>query len=416
MTTAAIDLAEFKSGWKILILGLVGMAISVNASLLYSFGALVIPLETAFGWSRGEVQASVSFLYLGAIFGLQLVGWLNSRLGAKRLAIISFILITATYGVIMLNTGSILALYVAVFLLPILGAGCLAVTWTQIISLWFSTNRGLALAIGLSGTGLAASFLPPLISWGVALWDWRAGFAILAAINLLIALPLTLIWYRLPRVMAAKADAAEPAVVLEGLSFWEAARKRQFWILTLALSLLVSAIVALVISTIPMLRDRGFGAQEASSIFATLGLALIGGRMVVGYLLDRLPAILVSAIALAIPAIGCLIFLSGLNTPVLLMLAAFLVGLGAGGEFDIAAFITARYFGLRDYAKIFGLHLGFVTAASAAAPLMVAAMLGEAVNYTPVLLYCLACFIIGPALLLLMGKAAPQIQQPAASI
>ena len=53
MTTAAIDLAEFKSGWKILILGLVGMAISVNASLLYSFGALVIPLETAFGWSRG---------------------------------------------------------------------------------------------------------------------------------------------------------------------------------------------------------------------------------------------------------------------------------------------------------------------------------------------------------------------------
>src|SRR5690606_10754782 len=94
--------------------------------------------------------------------------------------------------------GSIWTLYLAFFLLPIVGMGALAVTWTQLLNLWFHRNRGLALAIGLSGTGLTAALIPSLLGWGVSTWDWRAAFVILALLNLGLGLPLSLLWLRLP--------------------------------------------------------------------------------------------------------------------------------------------------------------------------------------------------------------------------
>ena len=90
---AAIDLAEFRSGWRVLILSLIGIAISINASLLYGFGTLVIPLQEAFGWERGAMQAAITFLFGGAVISLQLVGWFNLRFGMKRVTIISLVAI-----------------------------------------------------------------------------------------------------------------------------------------------------------------------------------------------------------------------------------------------------------------------------------------------------------------------------------
>ena len=51
---AAVDITEFRQNWRILILSVIGIAISINASLLYGFGTLVVPLEEAFGWERIE--------------------------------------------------------------------------------------------------------------------------------------------------------------------------------------------------------------------------------------------------------------------------------------------------------------------------------------------------------------------------
>jgi hypothetical protein len=40
---ASIDFTEFKQSWRVLVLSIVGVAISINAALLYGFGTLVIP-------------------------------------------------------------------------------------------------------------------------------------------------------------------------------------------------------------------------------------------------------------------------------------------------------------------------------------------------------------------------------------
>lgn len=156
---AAIDFSEFRSAWKVLILSVAGVAISINAALLYGFGTLVLPLGQAFGWTKPELQACITFLFGGAVVSLQLVGWFNLRYGIKRVTVISLLLLVLGYLATTQLTSSIWSMYLAFALLPIVGMGTLAVTWTQLLSLWYDRNRGLALAVGLSGTGLTAAII-----------------------------------------------------------------------------------------------------------------------------------------------------------------------------------------------------------------------------------------------------------------
>lgn len=408
---AALDFTEFRQSWRILILSVVGIAISINAALLYGFGTLVIPLEKAFGWERSSLQASITFLFASAVISLQAVGWLNMRYGMKRVTIISLVLLSIGYLATTQIHGSIWTLYAAFFILPLLGMGCLAVTWTQLLNIWFEKNRGLALAIGLSGTGITAAIIPPILSWGIETWDWRAAFIILALINIVILVPLSALWLSLPQYLPEASGRDKHANSVPGISYRAGLVSRKFWICNVALALVISSVVGMVTSTVPMLRDMGLSADKASLVFSCFGISLIFGRIAVGYLLDRFWPPAIAALSLALPALGCLIYLHGTTELTLLMVASVCIGFGAGAEFDIAAFLIARYFGLREYGRLFGFHQGLLTVASALAPLIFAGFLSYTGTYTAMLIYSLACSIIGPLMLLTLGKV-PQFSSP----
>jgi len=156
---------------------------------------------------------------------------------------------------------------------------------------------------------------------------------------------------------------------------------------------------------VPLLRDKGLTAAAASAVFGSFGLSLIGGRVLVGYLVDRLWAPAVAAVALALPAVGCLLLArAGADDTSMLVLATMLIGIGAGAEFDIAAYLVSRYFGMRDYGRLFGVHLGLITLAGALAPLLTSAMYKATGGYDAMLLLCGIAFLTGALMLLPLGR------------
>jgi MFS family permease len=400
-SSARVDLAEFRRGWHILLLAGLGVATCVTATVLYGFGTLVIPLQQTFRLGRADLQLSITCLFLGAGVACHLAGVLNQRYGMRSVTTLSLLALSLGYLALTLFHGTLWHLYLGFALLAFAGVGTLQVTWSHLVNEWFERNRGLALAIVLSGTGLAASVLPPLLTWSIARWDWRAGFVVMAAPTLLLTLPLTLVWMRSPARLAA----AHPAnQVLLGESWSYAIRGRKFWTLTIALTLAVSAVLGLLTSVIPLLRDKGFDAATASGIFSSFGVALIAGRIVVGYLLDRLWPAGVSAAALALPAIGCFMLVTINSNVPALVAACVLIGIGTGAEFDISAYLLARYFGMRDFARLYGLLLGIVTIASALAPALFGLLYKSSGSYDSMLRVAVGCFIVGPGLLLTLGQ------------
>ncbi len=404
-SSLAIDFTEFRLAWKVLVLSLVGILTSVSTAPLYSFGSLVLPLQERFGWSREEIQPAIAFLFAAAIVSVQISGWLIRRYGLRPVGIISLLTLALGYLLITFIDGSIWQLYSAYTLLAFAGMGTTTVTWTQLVNLWFDRNRGLALAITLSGTGLAALVLPTLISWAIGLWGWRAGYWVLAALPLLLTLPLSIFWMRSSGPAAeVVAQEAGRRPVLAGLTLLQTVRAPRFWLCNLALLFSVTSMVGMVTSTVPMLRDKGLSATDAAMAFSIFGISLIFGRVVVGYLVDRIWAPGVAFVVLLMPAFGCLIFSAVDSSMGTLMMASVLVGLGAGAEMDIAAFLMARYFGMRDYSRVFSLHMGIIGMGATLAPLYFAHLYGLTGSYSGLLTHCFITFALGAALIPLMGR------------
>lgn len=407
--SVAIDLREFRIGWRIVLLSLVGVGTSAAVMPLYGFGAMVVPLEQAFGWDRGALLATASFLSLGAVISSQLAGWLNRAYGMRPVALASMVTLSLMFlfmSQIDRMGGSILILYGCFLLGTFAGIGTLQITWTQLTNLWFDKNRGLALAIVLSGSGVAAIVLPSLITAVVEQWSWRAGFISLALIPILITFPLAWFWLT-PTDSNGTASTpmpGVPAVEIPGIAFSTAVRSARYWLINGSMVLVASAIMIMVINTVPLLRDKGFSAIEAGSIFSTFGISLVAGRVFVGYLIDRLWAPGVAWVALSLPAIGCVMLYMIDDNIAYLIFGVMLIGAGAGAEYDIAAFLVARYFGMRDYARLFGVQMGAISGGVCIAPTFAAWLYGASGSYASILLVNAALFLVGAALLLGLGR------------
>ena len=399
-------LGEFGDGWSTALLSLAGVASSVSVLLIYSLGSLIVPLQQGLGWSRADLQLAVSFLAAGGALSVWLVGALNARFGMRRVTAVSMLALALAFAAVSQLHGSIVWLYAAYFVLPFIGIGTTPVTWTQIVNLRFVRQRGLALSLVLCGSGISAALLPLLLSWSIGRWGWQAGYLTLALMPL--AMWVLRTWSRLPtRAALPVLQAAASAQSTDaGLPFATVLRHWKFWVCNVALSLVVSAIYGLATNTVPLLRDIGLAPAVAAGVFGMFGVSLIAGRIVVGALLDRLWAPGVAAAALMLPAVGCLLLLrADAHTAVsTLMIATALCGAGSGAEFDIAAYLMSRLFGLRDYGRLFGLHLALVTIGSALAPFGFAALLRSTGGYGAMLALCAGACLLGPALLLTLGR------------
>lgn len=402
-----IDLTEFKNAWRIVVLATLGLAISSNSSMLYAYGALMVPLQQTFGWARADLQSAVSFMFLGSVVASQIVGWLNLRFGMKRVTIISLCALSLSFLAMTRMGPSIVTLYLSFFLMSLASMGTIHVTWTHLVNLWFEQNRGLALAMALSGTGLAAMLIPSAVSAVVTRWGWQAAFWLLAALPVALVLPLVLAWMKEPALATVRVGNKQTLVqeAAAGVTLREGLRNPRFWMLNIALSLIVACVVTLVTNGVPLLRDKGLDAVDAARIFGSFGLSLILGRVVVGYLVDRLWAPGVAAVALSLPALGCLLLgTSGANDTAWLVAGVMLVGIGAGAEFDLAAFLVSRYFGMRDYGRLFGIHLGLITLASTLAPWLFGQLYRSTGTYQATLVVCGVIFLTGALVLLTLGR------------
>ena len=405
--SVAIDLTEFRYGWQIIVLAMIGVLTSAAVMPLYGFGAMVVPLEEALGWKRGDLLATVTFSSFGAVFSSQLAGSLNRRFGIKPVTVASLIGLPLAFAVMSQVDrlgGSIVVLYALFFLVTFAGVGTLQVTWTHIVNLWFEKNRGLALAMILSGSGLAGLVLPPIISAVVEIWNWRAGFLAMALFPLLLTLPLTLAWIGRTPETHGQHQGTRTNKRLVGVLFGDAVRTWRYWTINTSMVMVASAIIVMVVNTVPLLRDKGFSAIEASQMFGSFGVSLVAGRVLVGYLVDRLWAPGVAFVALFVPAVGCFMLATLDHNPFLMIVAISLVGIGAGAEFDIAAFLIAKYFGMRDYSRLFGLQMAVISGGISLAPTRAAVLYSQFTNYDAVLAVNTGLFLLGSAMLLFLGR------------
>lgn len=383
---------------------MLGLAVGVHALPFYTAGLFMVPLNAAFGWTRAQVSIGPTLLTAVIALTAPFVGAAIDRYGERRIAMASLAFVAAGFFALSLAKGDLLYFYATTGIMALAGAGSATPTWTRMINRAFHRRRGAALGIGLIGSGLASVLAPVLLTSVIADAGWQTAYRALSGVTAAAAVLILLLTLRMPKAVAGDVLSGVPA----GMTARQAVREPVFWQLAGTFLLVAAASSGLIVHLVPLLIDGGLTAARAASYASVIGVTIIVARLSCGLLLDIFFAPFVAAVLMAVSAAGLMALAAG--GPSYGLFGAVAVGLSFGAEFDFVAYLTARYFGLRSYGRIYGLLYAVTLAGTSASPLLYGLARGAFASYTAVLMTAAATLLACAAVFLTMPRfkaAAP---------
>lgn len=186
-----------------------------------------------------------------------------------------------------------------------------------------------------------------------------------------------------------------------GLTAREAWRSREFWLMACAFTLVSASVQACVVHMVPMLNDRYLRTRAAALGSSLIGAAVMIGRLGTGYFLDRVLAARLASTLFAVSALGIALLLAGNREAA--FAGAFLVGLGLGAEVDLIPYLASRYFGLRDFGKVYSSLFAAFALSGAVGPLIMGAGFDRTGSYIRPLVGFFVAILLATVLMTRLG-------------
>lgn len=342
----------FANRWWIVFACACGLLVGTGSIMIFSFGVFLKPVTEGLGISRGDLSGALGIATWLTALASPVIGWLIDRRGTRQVmisGILLFALAVAGFGLMQAEPFFLVFLIFAI--VGFVGGVQTPVPYAAVISHWFDRKRGLALGIATAGVGLGVALIPQLAAFLIGRFGWREAYFGLALSVVVLAWLPVIIFVREPEMSGHR---VEGSAGLPGIDASEALRSGRFWVLTVAFFLGALAINGTIVHIVAMLSDRGVPLQTATGALTAAGIAIIIGRIICGWCVDRFWGPYVAIVFFLLPMAGIALLESGWGNPVPRIGAA-LCGAGIGAEIDLMAFFISRYFGLRAYGKIYGL-------------------------------------------------------------
>ena len=318
-----------------------GVALGYSSSYFYSSGLFILPIAQELGLSRGAATLGPLVCWLSAAAILPFYGKLMDRVGAIPLAVLSLVGLASAYVLLAAAAHNLPSYLLCSAVVAILGAGSTALPYSRLVFVTFTQRRGMALGAMLTGIGTGAVLVPLGVVPMIQSLGWRSTYLAMAAILVAGAaiLAVLLASARGPILARERAERTGLAGRTAAGEIW---RSRSFLLLGLAFFAMPLCVISIVVHFVPMLTDAGMPLTTAAGLASTLGFASICGRLLTGFLLDKVATerLALALLALALVGIGLLL----VAMPSMALPAALILGLVLGAEMDLLAFFAARFF------------------------------------------------------------------------
>lgn len=400
--TGPIEPLESPRGWAVVGAAAVGLSLGMGPVPFYTIGMFAPELARAFGWSFASLMAGIAIQSVVVMLISPFAGLAADRYGARALGLISLLLFGLAFASFAVTGPSIWLFYAQWVVLAFAGAGTLSLTWSRVVSGWFERNRGLALGVASTGTGITGFLVKPFAAWLITAYGWRVAYVTVGMLPIVIGIPVVWLFFRERRRVTVVSDSV-PLPEEPGIRFREALRDPKFWIIAIAFVFISFALTSPTPNMENILRTFHFDLATIAGITSSFGLAVIFGRIAGGWLIDRIWAPACACGVLALPAIACWMLARPTITAHEAIGSVIAIGLAAGLEFDLLAFLVARYFGQRHYATIYGAFYTAVAIGGGAGPVIYGRAYDLTGSYAQVLVASTIAIIIGGGLLLLLG-------------
>lgn len=404
MHFSTIDSAaqEWRTSWALVMAACIGM--SFHSVLTYAFGLFIEPMTQEFGWSRSEVSSGLSTAALLSVPLAPLLGAMVDRWGARRLALPGIVLTALCMVSFSFASGSLtqwLAMWIAY---AVLSVGVNSTVWAAAISGVFTAGRGLALGLTLSGSAMAQVFVPPLTQWLIDSYDWRTAFIGLGLGWGIPALVTCLFFlYDAHDRRTQNSEGQSPQRAMPGLSIGEAMKNIPLLRIGAATLIMMVLTISVIVHQVPILTEIGVSRRTAAYLAGLTGVAGIIGKLITGYLMDKTNAGLVSALTVGIAALAFVMLLEPSRSLPVIVMAMFILGYSSGSKFQICAYQTSRYAGMRNFGKIFGVMSCLVALGAGLGPYMAGVVYDLSGSYTPLVIIGIPASLLSGLLMFRLG-------------
>jgi len=387
----------------------VAVCFSISTALVgfstYTFALFGDEMSEEFGWTRTQINASLSFLAIGQILG-PLFGRIIDRKGPRIIVALCVILTASSY--IMRPMMTELWHWYALSFLQYAGFSATMTPVGRIVGLWFPNTRGRVMGIAMMGNNFGGVVMPGIIGAAIALGGWQSGYYLqglltsLVAVAVLLALrepkmgPLTL---KVPSNLSS--TSSEPAQ-LPGMSISEAARSKNLYLLLYIFLVGATPFASLLPQLISHYVNEGVNSATAATAMSILALAGMSGKLIFGILGEKITAryaMMVSFFGLSV----ALLLSVNPTVPGIIWVCSPLWGLCMGAFGTLTNMIIQDYFGLKSFASIMGVA-GYGTALSfAVGPLLAGLCYDNLESYRPIFYGTVIVMAIGIFALKAMG-------------
>ncbi|WP_407857431.1 MFS transporter [Enterococcus hailinensis] len=252
-------------------------------------------------------------------------------------------------------------LYLLAIVLGIAYTSSTLIPVSMMITNWFEEKRGLAMSIAMAGIGLGGFIFSPVLSYLLTTFGWRASYRIMAILLLAITIPISLfVLKKSPSEMGLQAyGATKKAEQMtheekeSALTVHQLIRQPVFLMLVFGIfcnGLLNSGSLG----QFPPALEEMHGVVVKSSIISLYSLVGIFGKLILGWIDDRFGTVKSTIFGCGFMTLAFILLLNG-HQLVMIYLMAFCFGLGTPIGTVSPPLITARIYGRKHYAEVYGI-------------------------------------------------------------
>jgi len=352
---------EWGRSWPLPLIAMLG--ITGPAAYAYTGGIFMGEMTREFGWTKTEFSTAMTLqMVIGLIVG-PIAARILDRVGSRRMLLAGVVPFALGLSMLSLATGAVWQWWMLAALYALTHFGVGSASWINGVVQSFDAARVMAIAVCLTGIGLATVGWPLIAAELVEAFGWRLAYPAMASIWLVIILPLVFLYYRpVPRKDVAHGGPVPP--------IGPAVKTRTFWFLVCAGGLFSSVQFGLIVHLFPTVRLQGLDMTTAASMVSITGVFSILGRLGTGALLDRMPTKPLAIFAFLLPLVVMALFATADGSLPMLMAASALLGFAAGSEIDVVAYLCSRRFDQRIFGTVYTLFQMTFAVSSSVGPLL----------------------------------------------
>ena len=298
--------------------------------------------------------------------------------------------------------GSLLVLFLAIFLLRFTGQGLMSHISSTSMARYFEAARGRALAIATFGVTSGEILFPSLTVALMAVVGWRSAWGLYGGLLALSLVPLML-WLlrghgaRHAALLARLSERHEAATLRRHWTRSEVLRD-SFFYLVLPLVLAQSFIsTGVFFHQVHLVESKGWTMALFAAAYLPYGVCTLIALLGVGLLVDRFGSMRLLALV-KLPLAGGLVTLAATDATWSAMLYMSLAGLTAGGFGVLIGAFWAETYGLRHLGAIRALAASLMVLGSAGSPVAMGWLIDAGVSMAQISLLCVAYLALATAL------------------